>query len=227
METNIISVKYEDIYHPKTFNGKAYHYYTNKKVEVGDLVIAPTTFGEKIARVSEINIPIHKIEMMKQYLKTITQTIEKEAYLMTDEKHKKQLKPMSETDVADILIEKLLNKNFIVHRYNSYSTSSIYLKLDYGLACGIRIANHSGKKKYHYRFNVIKDYVGNEIINRDNLISYFFNYNELDKVLNAVHKEKQSKLRKYGIQNYKKYMERQSQTDLYTRFIEMKGETKR
>ena len=84
METNIISVKYEDNYEPKTFGGKAYSYYTNKKVEVGDLVIAPTFNGEKIARVSEINIPEHKIEMIKPYLKTITQTIDKEIYLQAD-----------------------------------------------------------------------------------------------------------------------------------------------
>ncbi len=85
METNIISVKYEDNYEPKTFSGKAYSYYTNKNVEVGDLVIAPTAYGEKIARVSEINIPECKIEMIKPYLKTITQTIDKELYLQTNQ----------------------------------------------------------------------------------------------------------------------------------------------
>lgn len=133
---------------------------------------------------------------------------------------------MTGNDVANILVEKLLGMNFVVHRYNSHSTSSIYLKLDFGLACGIRIADHPGKKKYHYRFNVIKDYVGNKVINRDNLISYFFNYSELDKVLDAVQKEKQNKINKYGLQNYQMYMEKESQTELYTRFKEMKGAQK-
>lgn len=130
---------------------------------------------------------------------------------------------MNGNDVANILTNKLLDMNFVVHRYNSYSTSSIYLKLDFGVSCGIRIADHPGKKKYHYRFNVIKDYVGNEVVSRDNLVSYFFDYNELDKVLDAVQKERQKKLNKYGTQNYQMYMEKESQTDLYTRFIEMKG----
>lgn len=129
---------------------------------------------------------------------------------------------MNGKDVANILIPRLLNMNFIVHRYNSYSTSSIYLKLDYGLSCGIRIADHNGKKKYHYRFNVLKDYKGNKVINRDNLVSYFFNYDELDELLDAVQKEKQSKVNKYGIKNYKKYMEIQSQDNLYTRFVKIK-----
>ncbi len=85
METNIISVKYEDKYMPKTFSGKAYSYYTAIEVEVGDLVVAPTSNGDKIARVSEINIPEFKVEQIKPYLKLITDKIDKEKYLQTDE----------------------------------------------------------------------------------------------------------------------------------------------
>lgn len=85
MENNIISVKYEDNYEPKTFGGKAYSYYTAIKVKVGDLVIAPTQSGDKIARVSEINIPEYKIEHIKPYLKLITDKIDKEKYLQTNE----------------------------------------------------------------------------------------------------------------------------------------------
>lgn len=126
---------------------------------------------------------------------------------------------MNGKDVANILIPRLLNMNFIVHRYNSYSTSSIYLKLDYGLSCGIRIADHNGKKKYHYRFNVLKDYKGNKVINRDNLVSYFFNYDELDELLIQVEKERQEKISKYGLYNYKRYMEAEKNKNaLYQRF---------
>lgn len=131
---------------------------------------------------------------------------------------------MNENDIAKILTSKLIELGFIVHRYNSHSTSSIYLKLDYGISCGIRIADHEGRKKYHYRFNVLKDYKGDGIIYRDNLISYFFNYNELDKVINVLIQEREKKLKKYGIDNYKLYMEEESKTDLYTRFSKVKGE---
>ncbi len=85
METNIISVKYEDNYMPKTFSGKAYSYYTAIPVEVGDLVIAPTQNGDKIARVSEINIPEYKVEMIKSYLKIITTKIDKTKYLQNNQ----------------------------------------------------------------------------------------------------------------------------------------------
>ena len=51
---------------------------------------------------------------------------------------------MNGKDVVNILTTKLLDIGVIVHRYDAYSTSSIYLKLDYGLSCGIRIADHPG-----------------------------------------------------------------------------------
>lgn len=116
---------------------------------------------------------------------------------------------MTGNEITNILVSKLLDMGFIVHRYNSHSTSSIYLKLDYGLSCGIRIADHPGKKKYSYRFNVIKDYVGNKVILKDGLICRFYDFNELDSVLNAVQQEKQQKINKYGLENYQRYMERE------------------
>lgn len=85
MNTNIISVKYEDRFMPKTFNGKAYSYITRINVEIGDLVIAPTAYGDKIARVSEIDIPETRIENIKQFLKTITYKINKNEYLYNNQ----------------------------------------------------------------------------------------------------------------------------------------------
>lgn len=134
---------------------------------------------------------------------------------------------MTGMDVANILIDKLLEIGFIVHRYNSHSTSSIYLKLDYGLSCGIRIADHPGKKKYSYRFNVIKDYKNDKVIIKDGLICYFYDFNELDNVLQAVQNEKREKINKYGIKNYNLYMEREKrENELFNRFKQVKGELK-
>ena len=95
---------------------------------------------------------------------------------------------------------------------------SIYLKLDYGLSCGIRIADHPGKKKYSYRFNVIKDYKESKVVYKDDLICYFYDFNELNEVIQAVQKEKQDKISKYGLKNYQMYMERESKSNLYKQF---------
>lgn len=126
---------------------------------------------------------------------------------------------MTGIDIVNILIPKLLDMDFIVHRYDAYSTSSIYLKLDYGIACGIRIADHPGKKKYSYRFNIIKDFNGDKVILKDGLISRFYDFTELEKVLKDVQEEKQKKLCKYGINNYNLYMEREkNKNELFKRF---------
>lgn len=85
METNIVSVKYEDKYIPKTFSGKAYSYITEIKLEIGDIVVAPTSYGEQIARVSEINIPEYKVESFKASLKLITDKIDKNMYLKSNQ----------------------------------------------------------------------------------------------------------------------------------------------
>ena len=88
METNIIGVKYEDIYYPKTFTGKEYKYFTSIPLNIGDIVEAPTKFGTSIARVSSINIPNEKIESFKDALKTITIKLDKDLFISS-----KVLKP--------------------------------------------------------------------------------------------------------------------------------------
>ena len=131
---------------------------------------------------------------------------------------------MNGIDIVNILVPKLLDLGFIVHRYNSHTTSSIYLKLDYGVSCGIRIADHLGKKKYRYRYNLIKNYNGNKAVNKDGLICYFYDFSELENVLEDVRNERQAKITKYGIDRYKLYMENEKkENELFTRFKKIGG----
>ena len=131
---------------------------------------------------------------------------------------------MNEKQIAKVLIEELLKLGFVVHRYNAVTTNSIYLKLDFGVCCGIRIADHNGKKKYHYRFNVVKDYNGDKIIYFKNLISFFYTFEELPQLLEEVQKERQLKQQRYGINNYKAYMEKEKiNNPLFQRFKQIKN----
>ena len=84
MHKNIIGVKYKSIYNPKWFDGRMYSYYTNLPVKVGDLVLAPTDYGEKIARVSETNIPEHMLKFDISKLKSIEKKIDKYKYLKSN-----------------------------------------------------------------------------------------------------------------------------------------------
>ena len=81
METNIIGVKYEDKFHPRTFTGKTYSYFTNFHLNIGDIVEAPTKYGTSIARVSVINIPDEQVQGIKPCMKTITRKINRNRYL--------------------------------------------------------------------------------------------------------------------------------------------------
>lgn len=131
---------------------------------------------------------------------------------------------MNEKQIAKVLIEELLKLGFVVHRYNAVTTNSIYLKLDFGVCCGIRIADHNGKKKYHYRFNVVKDYNGDKIIYFKNLISFFYTFEELPQLLEEIQKERQLKQQRYGISNYKSYMEKEKiNNPLFRRFKQIKN----
>ena len=96
-------------------------------------------------------------------------------------------------------IQILLKKNdFIIHRYNSYSSNSIYLKVDFGLAGSIRISDHVGKGYLNYTFNVgtdIKEYREEQ---GKYGIKYFIPENRLELLLPLVNKIYKSKITKYG-----------------------------
>lgn len=61
---------------------------------------------------------------------------------------------MTIDEVASAVIEKLRGK-VIIHRYDAYSTNSVYLKFDYGIANSLRISDHPGKRYLKYRYNII------------------------------------------------------------------------
>ena len=48
--------------------------------------------------------------------------------------------------IADYIVDSLLTYGFTIQRYNAYKTSSVYLKLDFGVCNSIRISDHDGKE---------------------------------------------------------------------------------
>lgn len=123
-----------------------------------------------------------------------------------------------EIEVSNKLIKELKEKGFQINKYYAKTTRSIYLKLDYGVCCGIRISDHNGKKKYRYKFNLIKKYKGPKQINDRGYIRLFYDYDNTDNLINDVQEEKKSKINKYGLNNYKEYMKKNSQDNLYKSF---------
>lgn len=106
-------------------------------------------------------------------------------------------------NVALDLITLLKNEGFIVQRYDSITTSSIYLKLDYGVANSIRIGDHRGKKQYKYRYNVD---IGRKQINRhktgEGWPRWYYPETELEALVRDVMKERKRVMQRHGPDSY-------------------------
>ncbi|KRG13910.1 hypothetical protein ACA30_13335 [Virgibacillus soli] len=122
--------------------------------------------------------------------------------------HKRKVaKELQET--AEYIIVRLKKNGIVVQRYDSYSTNSIYLKLDYGVSNSIRISDYKGKKHLSYRYNVLtccpyqvssKDYKG--------FVRFYVPISKWDMLIRKILFDRSVKMNMYGWNNYRLYMER-------------------
>lgn len=108
-------------------------------------------------------------------------------------------------DIADYLIKTLKAYGFTIHRYDAYSSNSIYLKLDYGVCNSIRISDHSGKKYLKYRYNFILSGVPYEE-QIDTYPRFYFNETSIEQMISKIKQDKENKINNYGIRNYTMYV---------------------
>lgn len=109
-------------------------------------------------------------------------------------------------DKATYIIDKLKAQGIVIHRYNAYSTNSIYLKLDYGVCNSIRISDHSGKQHLSYRYNIGTDLTRDTRVNNGYIQHYYAMY-EVDLMIDKIIDDRRAKIDKYGAEKYKEYME--------------------
>ncbi len=101
-------------------------------------------------------------------------------------------------------IQILLKKNdFIIHRYNSYSSNSIYLKVDFGLAGSIRISDHVGKGYLNYTFNIGTDIEEYREVDGKYGIRYFISADNIDMLTGLIQSIVKNKIKRYGNLWYK------------------------
>ena len=120
----------------------------------------------------------------------------------------KRVVKMKLKEIAQYIENKLLEQGFIIHRYDSYSTNSIYLKLDYGVMNSIRISDHKGKQHLSYKYNIES---GVKVARwyKDN--RGFWRYNcstsqkEIDKLIEIILDDKNNKLF-WGVNKYNDLM---------------------
>lgn len=112
---------------------------------------------------------------------------------------------------ADFLIKELKKEGIVIQRYNSKSTNSIYLKLDYGVLNSIRISDHKGKKHLNYKYNILTvcpyPIATKNNTNYGEIVRYYFPLKEKNKLLNLILQERIQKKSMYGDKNYRNFMD--------------------
>lgn len=126
--------------------------------------------------------------------------------------HQKEAKSTSQKELnkfAKKLIKELKQYNFHILRYDAYTSKSIYLKIDYGAACSIRISDHMGYDHLHYRFNVIAGLQESKTIKHDGYERHFLTMDEFRKLVTLIIAERNVKRMKYSERKYEEIKEKE------------------
>ena len=100
-------------------------------------------------------------------------------------------------EVAEYVCRQLEGK-VIIHRYDAYSTNSIYLKFDYGVAKSLRISDHPGKKHMAYRYNI--DFARKHYAVKyspQGYPRYYYPVSDVDRVISDILDEKKARIYRY------------------------------
>ena len=102
--------------------------------------------------------------------------------------------------IANYLCDELTKEGLIVHRVDSDSSNSIYLKLDWGAAHTIRISDHLEKRHLQFRYN-IGTHINRYRLER-NPTQYYFPVTHLDRMVNSILSDRTFQLTVRGQQGY-------------------------
>lgn len=115
--------------------------------------------------------------------------------------------------MAKYIQKQLVDKGFTIQRLDAQTTKSIYLKLDYGLCNSIRISDHSGKKEYSYRFNILKEMPQKSVhyFTNGKFPRSFYSFDMVDKMIEDIVARKDEQLIKFGAFIYEALQENEKE----------------
>ena len=96
------------------------------------------------------------------------------------------------------VLEDLDKKHFVLYYYEAYSTSSCYVKMDFGVCNSLRIADYAGKAQYPYKFNLLMNL--SQSYEQDG--RHFYSVKDYDKMINDIVAFRDEQLDKYGFRYY-------------------------
>lgn len=85
----------------------------------------------------------------------------------------------------------------IIHRYDAFSTNSIYLKFDYGVANSLRISDHDGYGYLSYRYNIIIGLKKAYAETSGQYVKEFYPESMVDDVINRIIEMCEERIRRY------------------------------
>lgn len=115
---------------------------------------------------------------------------------------------MNAKGVAKLLQNELISNGFTVHRYNAYSTDSIYLKVDGGLCKSIRISDHTGKGHLRYTYNLLSTVTEFYSEEDKGVTRYYYPYSDWHRVLKSVMSVRDDLQSRYSESWYNKEVKR-------------------
>jgi|SRR5690625_613826 len=108
---------------------------------------------------------------------------------------------------SDFIVQKCKENGIVVHRYKAKTSNSIYLKFDWGVAHSLRISDHKGVKKYHYRFSLLKGLrKTTRITMRNNSHSTYYPFREIYQCWDDILRNRKEVMKKKGKELYLKEM---------------------
>lgn len=108
--------------------------------------------------------------------------------------------------LADDLARRFVAEGFVVHRYDAYSTESVYLKLDWGACCSIRISDHPGYKHLRYRYN-IGSWITAGRHEGGKYPRHFYQTKNANKMVERILSDRKKRIAEYGEDGYRALME--------------------
>ena len=91
---------------------------------------------------------------------------------------------------------------FVLHHYKAYSTESHYLKMDGGVAGSLRISDHKGIDKYHYRFNLMMNKRGRTYKRSEKYEQFFYGPDAIEQLIDDIVEYRRFKQMVLTVQGY-------------------------
>lgn len=115
---------------------------------------------------------------------------------------------MTVAQSREYVVSELKRLGFHLLGYQSMTTASTYIKIDYGVGNSIRISDHRGKKNLKYRYNVATETKRKyPWVVQDRYQRHYFpaTKDNLDIMIGMIAGIRDQRIRKYGKENYERF----------------------